>query len=102
MVVVAVVGAGPGLYLDFAALSFHTPTCGSVCADAETTNTAEIPTQTTADASDLRVLIRSSFNGLWSPVCRAGREHTTNDTPFNRGACEPALRSAPVSCKQTG
>jgi hypothetical protein len=52
MVVVAVEGAGPGLYLDFAALSFHTPTCGSVCASAGTTTRAERLRHTTADASD--------------------------------------------------
>jgi hypothetical protein len=29
MVVLALVGAGPGLYFDFATLSFQTPTCES-------------------------------------------------------------------------
>src|SRR5436190_3743334 len=48
MVLVAVVGAGPGLYLDLATLSFQTPTCESDCAKAGAASTADNPRHTRA------------------------------------------------------
>ena len=66
MVVVAVVGGGPGLYLDLATLSFHTPTCESFCAKAGEASAADNPRQTRAETHDrLTSFIRSSFRDAW-------------------------------------
>ena len=45
--VVPLFGAGPGLYFDFAMFSFHTPTCGSLCANAAPVSKANTPRHAT-------------------------------------------------------
>ncbi len=47
IVVVALVGAGPGLYFDFATFSFQMPTCESLCANAGAIRMADKPRQAT-------------------------------------------------------
>src|SRR5678816_4099112 len=64
MVVVAVVGGGPGLYVDLATLSFHTPTCESCCAKAGEASAAENPRHTRAETHDrLTSFIRLLLSG---------------------------------------
>src|SRR4029077_154549 len=47
ILVVALFGTGPGLYFDFATLSFQTPTCGSPCANAAPIMNKDNPTHAT-------------------------------------------------------
>src|SRR5687768_16908539 len=70
ILVFALLGAGPGLYFDFATLSRQTPTCGSLCANAALVSKATNPRHATVDTNERMVsLIRS-------PTARAFRRRS--------------------------
>src|SRR5258705_13808224 len=63
-------GAGPGLYLDFATLSFHVPASASAAAAvrAKTTSATTSPKQT--DTILVLVILNLPVVGCWIDCCR--------------------------------
>src|SRR5260370_41939576 len=62
MVIVLLFGTGPGSYFDFAVLSFHVPTAGSLCAKAIPANA-----RTMTATSEATVRLKGSL--IRPPAC---------------------------------